>query len=85
MKSEKKQFTLIECVLVVTILVFVAAVAVQNVLHSLKLSEEKTVHAAATDYSSVKNMYAGQDRVAFGGASVEKSRGVMNIFDTPAR
>jgi competence protein ComGC len=59
MKSEKKEFTLLECVIVVTILVFVAAVAVQNVLHSLKSSEQKTVHAAATDYSSVKNMYAG--------------------------
>ena len=77
MRNEKREFTLLECVIVVAILLFVAGIAAQKLIHSIKASEENTLHDAATQYLAVKNMYAEQSRPASGGAA--------SIFNTPGR
>lgn len=62
MRNAKKDFTLLERLMVVAIIVFVAAIAIQNVLLSVKSSEEQTVNAAKVEYAAVRSMYAGQSR-----------------------
>jgi type II secretory pathway pseudopilin PulG len=85
MKNDGEDFTLLERVMVVAILLFVAAIAIQNVLHSLRESEEDTVHAAATEYSGVRNMYEEQHRAVPVGLSSVNSTGASGVFNTPDR
>jgi type II secretory pathway pseudopilin PulG len=77
MRNEKREFTLLECVIVVAILLFVAGIAAQKLVHSIKASEEITLHDAATQYLAVKNMYAEQSHAA--------SAGAAGVFNTPGR
>ena len=85
MKDGKKEFTLLECGMVVTILLFVAAIAIQDLVHSVRMSEENTVHAAATEYSALRNTYAGQYRAVPADAPGVNSASATNVFVTPAR
>lgn len=77
MRNEKKEFTLLECVIVVAILLFVAGIAAQKLIHSIKASEENTLRNAATQYLAVKNMYAEQSHGA--------SAGAASFFNMPGR
>ena len=58
MQNVKQQFSVIERLTVVAILLLVAALAVQNLLQYMAESEEHTLNNAAIQYSAVKNMYA---------------------------
>jgi type II secretory pathway pseudopilin PulG len=68
MEVGTKNFTLLERVIVVAILLFAAAMAAQDLIHSAKVSEEKKVRAAETEYSAVRSMYADQYRSETNGA-----------------
>ena len=58
MQNVKQQFSVIERLTVVVILLLVAALAVQNLLQYMAESEERTLNNAAIQYSAVKSMYA---------------------------
>jgi Tfp pilus assembly protein PilE len=83
MKNENRNFSLVECLMVVAILMFVASIAIQDLVHSVKAAEEDTVHSAATHYSVVRNMYAEQPRAVPAGPSGVKSTSAAGIFNTP--
>ena len=85
MKSRKKEFTLVECVMVVTILLSVAGLAIRDFVRSVRTSEVNTIHTAAKEYSAVRNMYAAQYRAAPAGASSEQSAGGASVFSTTVR
>lgn len=85
MKNEKNPFSLLEWLMVVAILVFVAAIAIQDLLHSVRVSEENTIHEAATEYSALRNIYAEQYRAFPAGASGVNSTSDANVFNTTVR
>jgi type II secretory pathway pseudopilin PulG len=85
MRNEKKEYTLLECVIVVAILLFVTAIAAQKLVHSIKASEENTLRDAATQYLAVKNMYAVQSHAASTDTFSVKSASVESIFSPPGR
>ena len=60
MKSTQRPFSFLERFMVVAIILLVSAMAIQNVLHTVKLSEERSFNNAAVDYATVKSMYAEQ-------------------------
>jgi type II secretory pathway pseudopilin PulG len=64
MESDQKQFSIVERFVVVTIILLVSALMVQNVLHSVKVSERRTLNNAAVDYEAVKSMYGEQHQTA---------------------
>jgi type II secretory pathway pseudopilin PulG len=78
MRDGSKTFTLLECLMVVAILLFVSGIAIQNLIHSVKTSEEKKVHAAETEYSAVRNMFAEKYRADSTGASSPNTASVVN-------
>ena len=85
MGNEKREFTLLECVIVVAILLFVVGIAAQKLVHSIKATEENTLHNAATQYLAVKNMYAEQSHAASAGTFGINSASVESAFNAPAR
>ena len=82
MKRENRTFTLLQCLMVVAILLFVSGIAIQNLIHSMKSSEEKKVHAAETEYSAVRNMYAEKSRADSTGVSSVNTAGAASVIDT---
>ena len=60
METKQKQFSLIERLVVVGIILVVSAISIQNVLRSVRTSEERTLDKAAVEYEAVKSMYAEQ-------------------------
>jgi type II secretory pathway pseudopilin PulG len=64
MQTDQKQFSLIERVVVVGIILVVSAISIQNVLHSVRASEERTLNKAAAEYETVKGMYGEQGQTA---------------------
>jgi hypothetical protein len=60
MLDERARFSPIERIAVVTILMFVTAIAMHNLLQSVSESEERTFNKAAAQYSAVKNAYTEQ-------------------------
>ena len=84
MEAKKKDFTLLERVMVVAILLFAAAIAVQDLIHSVRVSEEKRVRAAETEYSAVRNMYAEQYRSESTGASAANTTRASLVFNAPS-
>ena len=83
MRNKKKEFTLLECVIVVAILLFVATFAARKLVHSIKASEENTLRDAATQYLAVKNMYAVHSQSASTDTFSVKSASVESIFSPP--
>jgi type II secretory pathway pseudopilin PulG len=84
MKRENRTFTLLQCLMVVAILLFVSGIAIQNLLHSMQASEEKKVHAAKTEYSAVKNMYAEKSGADSTGVSSVSTASAASAIDTAA-
>ena len=82
MRDESKTFTLLECLMVVAILLFVSGIAIQNLIHSVKTSEEKKVHAAETEYSAVRNMFAEKYRADSTGASSPNTASAASVVNT---
>ena len=58
----KNRFSPFERLAVVTILLLVAAITIQNVLHELKASEQRILKDAVGEYEAAKGMYAEQHR-----------------------
>ncbi len=58
MQTDQKQFTLFERFVVLAIILLVAVLAIQKILHSVRTSEDRTLNNAAVEYAAVKNMYA---------------------------
>jgi len=63
MQSSQKQFSLFERFVVVAIILFVAAILIQKVLHTVKVSEQRSMKNAAGEYAAVKSMYAEQRQI----------------------
>jgi type II secretory pathway pseudopilin PulG len=60
MHTGQQQFSLFERFVVVAIILLVSAMVIQNVLHSVKLSEERSLNNAAAEFATVKSMFADQ-------------------------
>ncbi|MGD0905967.1 MAG: hypothetical protein ABSA96_00180 [Candidatus Acidiferrales bacterium] len=58
MQTKKEGYSFGERMLVVAILVLVSVIALNNVLQTVKSSEERTMNAASVEYSAVRKMYA---------------------------
>ena len=85
MKNDQKDFPLLERLMVVAILLVVTAIGIEDMLHSVKQSEEHRVHAAAAEYSALRNMYAEQYRAVPSGAFGVNTTGTANPFNIPVR
>jgi Tfp pilus assembly protein PilE len=83
MKNDQKDFPLLERLMVVAILLVVATIGIEDLLHSVKQSEEHTVLAAAAEYSALRNTYAEQYRAVPSGAFGVNTTGTANPFNTP--
>jgi hypothetical protein len=69
--------------MVVSILLFVASVAVRDLVHSVRVSEENKVRAATTEYSALRNVYAEQYHVAPASLFSVNSTNAASVFSTP--
>ena len=58
MQTTKKDYSFGERMLVVAILVMVSMIALNDLLQTVKSSEERTVNAASVEFSAVRKMYA---------------------------
>jgi competence protein ComGC len=85
MQTEQKQYSLFERFVVLAIILLVAVIAIQNILHSVRASEDRTLNNAAVEYAGVKNMYAEQ-RQTIPPSLVRADRtGAVNTHNTPVR
>ena len=84
MKARQIQFSFFERLVVVTIILLVSAMVIQNVLHSVKASEEHTLSNAAVEYAAVKSMYAEQHKTIAPGMARTSASGPVNTYDAPA-
>src|SRR5260370_39340833 len=62
MRADQKQVCSLERFVVVAMILVVSAIAIQNVLHSVKASEERSINHAAVQYAAVRSMYTEQRR-----------------------
>jgi Tfp pilus assembly protein PilE len=85
MKNDKNTFSLVCWLMIMAILSLLAATASQTLRHSLRMSEANTVHAAATEYSALRSIYAEQYSAVPAGASGVNSTSGANVFNTPVR
>jgi prepilin-type N-terminal cleavage/methylation domain-containing protein len=83
MQSGQKGFSLMERLTVMAIILFVAAIAIQNLLHSVKASEERTLNAAIVEYSTLKSMYAEQHHTGYSGAATMNVTAADNFHNEP--
>jgi hypothetical protein len=58
MQPTKDDYSFGERLLVVAILVLVSMIALNDLLQTVKKSEERTVNAASVEYSAVRKMYS---------------------------
>lgn len=58
MQTTKEDYSFGERMLVVAILVLVSMIAVNELVQTVKRSEERTVNAASVEYSAVRKMYS---------------------------
>jgi len=85
MQSDQKQFSVVERFVVVSIILLVSALMVQNVLHSVKVSEQRTLDKAAVEYESVKSMYGETRQTAPASILGGNSTAPVDSHNTPAR
>jgi hypothetical protein len=60
MHNDQEQVSLFGRLAVVAIFLLVAAIAIQNIWHEVKASEERTLNNAAGEYEALKKMYPEQ-------------------------
>jgi len=82
MQTDQKQFSLFERFVVVAIILLVAVIATQNILFSVRASEERSLNKATVEYAGVKNMYAEQRQPVLRAWSREWA-GAVNTRNTP--
>lgn len=63
MHTGQRQFSVFERFAVVAILFAVFAMLMVNLLHSVKVSEQRSVKKAVVEYAGLKSMYAEQRQV----------------------
>jgi type II secretory pathway pseudopilin PulG len=83
MQPDQKQFSLIERFVVLAIILLVAVIAIQNILHSVRASEDRTLSNAAVEYVAVKNMYAEQRQTLPPSLVRANGTGAVNTHNTP--
>jgi type II secretory pathway pseudopilin PulG len=83
MRTDQKQFTLFERFVVLTIILLVAVIAIQNILHSMRASEDRALNNAAVEYAAVKNMYAEQRQAVPPNVVRANGTGAVNTHNPP--
>jgi competence protein ComGC len=83
MQTDQKQFSLFERFVVVAIILLVAVLAIQNILHSVRASEDRTLSNAVVEYAAVKNMYAEQRQTVPPSLVRANGTGAVNTRNTP--
>jgi hypothetical protein len=82
MQTGPQQFSMLERFVVVAIILFVTAMLIQKVLHSVKVSEQRSLNNGAGEYALVKSMYAEQRQIvppSMAGAIATEAAGVRNV------
>jgi hypothetical protein len=85
MQTGQKQFSGFERFVVVAIVLLVAAMLIQNVLHSVKVSEQRSLNNAAAEYAAVKSMYAEQRQIVPPSMASAIATDAANIHNAPVR
>jgi hypothetical protein len=83
MQNDERQFSVFEWSVVVAIILLVAVMAIQNVLQSVKASEEHTLNKATVEYAAVRNMYADQRQAVLPSAVSGNATASANIHNAP--
>ncbi len=83
MQTDQKQFSLFERFAVVAIILLVAVIAIQNILFSVRASEERSLNNATVEYAGVKNMYAEQRQTVPPSLVRANGAGAINARNTP--
>jgi type II secretory pathway pseudopilin PulG len=82
-QNKNERFTLTERVAVVAIILFVTAIALQNLLQSVTESEERTLNAAAAEYATLRSMYAEHYQTAPASMTHVNAIGAVTTLRTP--
>jgi type II secretory pathway pseudopilin PulG len=85
MHTGQKQFSIPERFVVVAIILLVAAILIQKVLHTVKVSERRSLNNAAVQYAAVKSMYAEQRQIVPPGMVRAVVTDATNIHSAPVR
>jgi hypothetical protein len=85
MQTGQKQFSVLERFVVVAIILLVAAILIQKVLHTVKVSERRSLNNAAGQYAAVKSMYAEQRQVVPPGMARVIASDAANTHRAPVR
>jgi type II secretory pathway pseudopilin PulG len=83
MQTDQKQFTLFERFVVLAIILLVAVIAIQKILHSVRASEDRTLNNAAVEYAGVRNMYAEQRQTVPPNVIRANRTGAVNTHNPP--
>ena len=83
MQCDEKQFSVFERAVVVAIILLVSIMAIQNVLHSVKASEERTLNDATVEYAAIKNMFTDQRPAVVPSGGSGNAAGPAKIQNTP--
>jgi len=85
MHTGQKQFSIPERFVVVAIILLVAAILIQKVLHTVKVSERRSLNNAAGQYAAVKSMYAEQRQIVPPGMVRVVATDASNTHNAPVR
>ena len=85
MPTGQQQFSILERFVVVAIILFVAAILIQKVLHTVKVSEQRSMQNAAGEYAAVKAMYAEQRQIVPPGTVGALASESASVRNTPQR
>jgi type II secretory pathway pseudopilin PulG len=84
-QTGQRQFSLLERFVVVAIILLVSAMVIQNVLHSVKVSEERSLNNAAAEFATVKSMFADQRQPAPASVVSANATDPANVHTAPVR
>jgi type II secretory pathway pseudopilin PulG len=82
MQNDHREFSLLDGLVVIAILLLVATIAIQEIVHSIRASEQATIHSAAVEYTALRSMYSGQFRTVSSGTTINR---VSDRFDVPTQ
>ena len=69
MRKAQNNFSFLESVMVVAIILVISAIGIQGLLQSVQESEERTKETGAAEYSTVRKMYAESYPASFPAAT----------------
>jgi hypothetical protein len=85
MHTGQQQFSFLERFVVVAIILLVSAMVIQNVLHTVKVSEERSLNNAAAEFATVKSMFADQRQPVPASMVSGNAADATNVHTTPTR